>query len=84
MGEHKHGHSTAALLKAALDHWVATRDALLGVHALGLTEDERLLPGIEFVRDWLFEHAPCGNGPLERAIRARIEEAAHADDEVSR
>ena len=63
------------VLHATRDHWIAHHDAVLGVYALSneWRGDDLRVAGLEGVRDYLLDHAPCGNGPLERALRALLE-----------
>ncbi len=62
------------LLALTRDHWLALQSAKLGVYALPLTATPEELPGLKRARDHLWEHGPCGNGPLERAIAEALGE----------
>ena len=64
------------LLRAARDHWIAHHDAVLAIYAMPLDvpADDPRRPGLDMVRDYLFDNAPGGNGPLEREIKRALGE----------
>ena len=64
------------LLRLASLQWHGAQTALLDLFALRPPEGDPRMPGYEMVLDFLMSNAPCGNGPLDRAIARELGEAS--------